>query len=88
MGYFGNEENTKKTISSSGFVMSGDEGRIGFNGCLFMTGRLKELIITSGGENVAPVLIENEIITVMPILSQAVVVGDKRKFLSVLLCLK
>ena len=88
MGYYKNEESTAKTISKTGFVMSGDEGKIGSNGCLYITGRLKELIITAGGENIPPVLIENEITTALPIVSQAVVIGDKRKFLTVLLCLK
>ena len=86
MGYYKNEESTAKTISKTGFVMSGD--KIGSNGCLYITGRLKELIITAGGENIPPVLIENEITTALPIVSQAVVIGDKRKFLTVLLCLK
>ena len=48
----------------------------------------KEILITAGGENVAPVLIENNIKAELPVISQAVVVGDRRKFLSVLLTLK
>jgi long-chain-fatty-acid--CoA ligase ACSBG len=55
---------------------------------LTITGRIKELIITAGGENVAPVLIENQITTVLPIFSNVVVIGDKRKYLTALLCLK
>lgn len=46
------------------------------------------MIITAGGENVAPVLIENQIHTVLPIFSSVVVIGDKRKYLTALLCLK
>jgi long-chain-fatty-acid--CoA ligase ACSBG len=45
-------------------------------------------LITAGGENVAPVLIENQVNTVLPIFSSVVVLGDKRKFLTALLCLK
>lgn len=57
-------------------------------GNLKITGRLKELIVTAGGENVAPVLIENEILKALPIVSYAMVVGDFKKYLSVILTLK
>lgn len=49
---------------------------------------LQEILITAGGENVAPVLIEDNIKAELPIISQAMVVGDRRKFLSILLTLK
>ena len=62
MGYFKNEEETKKTIDRKGFVHSGDEGKMDKNGTVYITGRIKELIVTAGGENIPPVLIENEII--------------------------
>lgn len=61
---------------------------IGKNGSLAITGRIKELLITAGGENVAPVLIENVINTVLPIFSHVVVIGDKRKYLTCLMCLR
>ncbi len=67
---------------------SGDVGVVGSNNVLSITGRIKELIITAGGENVAPVLIENEINTILPLFAQVVVIGDKRKYLSCLLTLK
>ena len=57
MGYFKNEEENKKTIDRKGFVHSGDEGTIDKNGTVYITGRIKELIITAGGENIPPVLI-------------------------------
>lgn len=57
MGYFKNEEETIKTVDKKGFVHSGDVGMINKNGSLAITGRIKELLITAGGENVAPVLI-------------------------------
>lgn len=63
-------------------------GIIGANKSLSITGRIKELIITAGGENVAPVLIESQIVTALPLFSQVVVIGDKRKFLTCLLTLK
>lgn len=53
-----------------------------------ITGRIKELIITAGGENVAPVLIEDAMKEAMPALSNCMVIGDKRKFLSILFCLQ
>lgn len=61
MGYFKNEDATRKTIDQFGYLHSGDMGKLDAKGNLIITGRLKELIITAGGENVAPVLIENVI---------------------------
>lgn len=57
MGYFKDEKNTRDTIDSKGFVHSGDVGVLNKDNVLSITGRIKELIITAGGENVAPVLI-------------------------------
>jgi len=52
------------------------------------TGRIKELIITSGGENVAPYNIEQSILSELPYLSNVMVIGDKRKYLTILVTLK
>ena len=57
MGYFKNEKATIETIDEKGFLHSGDMGKLDEKGNLYITGRFKELIITAGGENVAPVLI-------------------------------
>ena len=57
MGYLKNEEETRKARDSQGFLHSGDLGYMDGDGFLHITGRIKELIITAGGENVAPVLI-------------------------------
>ncbi len=84
MGYFKNEDETRATIDSKGFIHSGDVGYLNHHKCLSITGRIKELIITAGGENVAPVLIENQINTFLPIFSHVVVIGDKRKYLTAL----
>lgn len=59
MGYLKNEKATIETLDSQGFLHSGDRGRIEKDGHLKITGRIKELIITAGGENVAPVPIED-----------------------------
>ncbi len=55
VGYLDNEEQTVKTIDSEGFVHSGDLGYIDEEGFVYVTGRIKELLLTSGGENIAPV---------------------------------
>lgn len=52
------------------------------------SGRIKELIITAGGENIPPVLIEDQFKSALPALSNAMLVGDKKKFLAILFCLK
>lgn len=88
MGYLSDNNNTKKTIDNIGNLHSGDVGTLGKDKHLYITGRLKELIITAGGENVAPVIIESEIKNALPEVSQAVVIGENRKYLSVLLTLK
>jgi long-chain-fatty-acid--CoA ligase ACSBG len=53
-----------------------------------ITGRIKELIITAGGENVPPVLIENELKAVMLAISNVMVIGDRRKYLSMVVAIK
>jgi len=88
MGYLFNEEKTKEAIDEDGWLHSGDIGRELPNGYIKITGRIKELIITAGGENVPPVLIEDSIIEELPCLSNAMLIGDRRKFLSCLLTLK
>jgi long-chain-fatty-acid--CoA ligase ACSBG len=88
MGYLNDERQTREAIDDEGWLHSGDIGRIDEDGYLYITGRLKEILITAGGENVAPVPIEEAIKEHLPCVSNCMVVGDKRKFLSILLTLK
>merc|ERR1739844_535261 len=88
-------EKTNETIDEDGMLHSGDvvkmdsdDWHVEGSGFVSITGRIKELIITAGGENVAPVLIEEEMKDAMPALANCMTIGDKRKFLSILLCLQ
>mmetsp|Transcript_81484 Transcript_81484/g.182200 ORF Transcript_81484/g.182200 Transcript_81484/m.182200 type:complete len:198 (-) Transcript_81484:212-805(-) len=99
MGYLANPElgeehvqeirqKTAETIGADGWLRSGDMGCMDVNGFVRVTGRYKELIITAGGENVAPVPIEDSIKKLCPAVSNAMMVGDKRKFNTCLVTLK
>lgn len=87
MGYMYDEAKTQEAIDADGWLHSGDIGRLD-HGFLYITGRLKELIITAGGENVPPVLIENVVKEELPFISNCMVIGDKKKFLSMILTLR
>ena len=88
MGYLKMEEETKRTLDEEGWIHTGDQGHVDEDGFVYLTGRLKELIVTSGGENVSPVPIENKLMELCPQVSNAIVVGDKRNYLSCMFCLK
>nr|XP_028569405.1 long-chain-fatty-acid--CoA ligase ACSBG2 isoform X2 [Podarcis muralis] len=88
MGYLNMEDKTKEAIDDEGWLHSGDLGRHDADGFLFITGRIKELIITAGGENIPPVPIEDAIKEAIPILSNVMLIGDKAKFLAMLMTLK
>lgn len=81
MGYLKNESATRETIDSQGFLHSGDLGKVDKNGFLFITGRIKELIITAGGENVAPLIIEDNFKDFCPPCSNIMVIGENQRFL-------
>jgi len=85
-GYFKNEEATKETIDEDGWLHTGDVGV--FEGeFLKIVDRKKDIIITSGGKNVSPQEIENKI-KISPFIKDAIVIGDKRKFLSALIAIE
>ncbi|XP_068175831.1 long-chain-fatty-acid--CoA ligase ACSBG2-like isoform X2 [Antennarius striatus] len=88
MGYLNMPEKTEETLDAEGWLHSGDLGKHDKDGFLYITGRIKELIITAGGENIPPVLIEDAVKEALPLISNAMLIGDKRKFLSMLLTIK
>jgi long-chain-fatty-acid--CoA ligase ACSBG len=88
MGYMKDAHKTQEAIDSEGFLHSGDVGRVDQNGLLYITGRIKELLITAGGENIAPVPIEESVKKELPAIANCMLVGDRRKFNSLLVTLK
>jgi long-chain acyl-CoA synthetase len=81
LGYLNKEEETKEVIDNEGWFYTGDIGFIDDEGFLTITDRKKNIIVTSGGKNIAPQPIENKLVTGKYI-ELAVVVGDNRKFCS------
>ena len=82
-GYYKNPTATAEIIKD-GWLYTGDYGRIDEDGFLYITGRKKEIIVTSGGKNVAPVYLES-LLTQDPLFLQALVIGDNRNYLTALL---
>jgi long-chain acyl-CoA synthetase len=83
MGYFRNPEATAETLTD-GWLRSGDVGVVDERGFVQITDRKKDLIITAGGKNIAPQNIENQL-KFSPYINDAIVIGDRLKFLSVLI---
>ena len=89
MGYHKDEVRTKEAFDKDGWYKPGDLGRLDQDGFLWISGRIKELLITSGGENIPPVPIENQIKSELPeLISNVIVIGDHRKYLTCLVSLK
>ena len=84
-GYWNNEEATKEALHGE-WYNTGDLGEILDNGKLMITGRKKDLIVTAGGKNVSPGPME-DILRAHPLVSQAMVVGDGKPFVGVLITL-
>ena len=82
-GYWRNDEETK-AVFSDGWFHTGDLGAIDENGFLTIVGRKKEIIVTAGGKNVAPALLEDRL-RAHPLISQAMVVGDAQPFIAALI---
>ena len=83
MGYLNQPEKTAETIDAKGWLHTGDVGSIDNEGFVKITDRMKDIIITSGGKNITPSEIENQL-KFSPYISDAVVIGDKRPYLTCL----
>jgi long-chain acyl-CoA synthetase len=83
MGYLNQPEKTAETIDARGWLHTGDVGSIDNEGFVKITDRMKDIIITSAGKNITPSEIENQL-KFSPYISDAVVIGDKRPYLTCL----
>jgi long-chain acyl-CoA synthetase len=83
-GYLNKPEETARAIDPEGWLHTGDQGRFDDAGNLVITGRIKELIVNSYGKNIPPVPVEQALMT-SKYVEQAVVIGDRRPFLSALI---
>ncbi|WP_018682623.1 AMP-dependent synthetase/ligase [Actinokineospora enzanensis] len=82
--YWNNETATAEALDADGWFRTGDLGKLDADGYLSITGRKKEILVTTGGKNVAPAVIEDRI-AAHPLIGQAMVVGDGRKFIAALI---
>jgi long-chain acyl-CoA synthetase len=85
-GYYKDEEATREVLPGDGWLRSGDVGEIDEDGFVTITDRKKDILVTAGGKNVAPQNLENALKT-HPIVSQALVIGDRRPYVSALITL-
>ncbi len=82
-GYWQNDAANKESFTEDGFYRSGDLGKLDNDGFLSIVGRKKELIVTSGGKNVAPAVLEDRL-RAHPLISQCMVVGDNKPYIAAL----
>jgi long-chain acyl-CoA synthetase len=85
-GYFKDDEATREVVPGDGWLRSGDLGHIDEDGFLTITDRKKDILVTAGGKNVAPQNLENAL-KMHPVVSQALVVGDRRPYVAALITL-
>ena len=83
-GYYNKPDDTKSVFTQDGWFMTGDIGRIDERGCLYITDRKKDIIVTAGGKNIAPQNIENTLVSDL-FIEQSVVIGEGKKYLSALI---
>jgi long-chain acyl-CoA synthetase len=86
VGYWRNDDATAEALTPDGWMRTGDLGDLDDEGYLRVTGRKKELIVTAGGKNVSPAVLEDRI-RAHPLVSQALVVGDGRPYVACLITL-
>jgi long-chain acyl-CoA synthetase len=84
MGYLNLPEKTAETITPDGWLHTGDVGVMDEDGYFKITDRMKDIIITAGGKNVTPSELENDL-KFSPYITDAVVIGDKRPYLTVII---
>lgn len=82
-GYWDNEQASAEALESDGWFHSGDIGELDDGGFLTITGRKKEIIVTAGGKNVAPAVLEDRL-RAHPLVGQCIVIGDQKPFISAL----
>ena len=85
-GYYKDEQATQEVLPGDGWLRSGDVGHMNEDGFLTITDRKKDILVTAGGKNVAPQNLENALKT-HPLVSQALVVGDRRPYVAALITL-
>jgi long-chain acyl-CoA synthetase len=85
-GYWKNEQATREAIDADGWFHTGDIGELDTQGFLRITGRKKEILVTAGGKNVAPAVLEDRL-RAHKLVSQCIVVGDQRPFIGALITL-